>query len=145
MEITRDFDAARESVFGMWTDPQKVARWWGPEGSTNVLCEIDPRPGGKMRIDDRSPDGLVYSMTGTFSKVVQPELLVFHSASPGAGDWGPWEALNTVTFEELGPRRTRVRVNVQVVVASQGQREPLEQGFRGGWAESLEKLQRALR
>ena len=145
VEITRDFDAPRESVFRMWTDAKKVAKWWGPEGSTNVLCEVDPRPGGAIRIDDRGPDGLVYSLTGTFSKVSAPELLVFRGASPGAGKWAPWEALNTVTFEELGPRKTRVRVTVQVVMAEQAQRESLEQGFRGGWAESLEKLQRALR
>ncbi len=144
MEITRDFDAPRESVFKMWTDSQKVAKWWGPEGNTTLISEIDPRPGGAMRIDERTSDGSVHSMTGTFSKVVTPELLVFRIASPGVGNFAPFEALNTVTFEELSPRRTRIKVTVQVVMAAQEQQESLEQGFRGGWAQSLEKLRRAL-
>jgi uncharacterized protein YndB with AHSA1/START domain len=37
--LTRVFDAPRELVFGVWTDPKHVARWWGPQGFTNPVCE----------------------------------------------------------------------------------------------------------
>jgi uncharacterized protein YndB with AHSA1/START domain len=30
--LTRVFDAPREVVFKVWTDPKHVARWWGPRG-----------------------------------------------------------------------------------------------------------------
>ena len=142
--ITRVFEAPRETVFSMWTDPKKLARWWGPEGHMNALCEIDPRPGGMLKITDQAPDGTTYPLTGTFEKVVAPELIVFKTVSPGFVGWSPWEALNTVTFEELGPRRTRMNVEVKVLKVVPNEAERLEQGFKAGWGESLDKLQREL-
>ncbi len=54
--ITRMFDAPRALVFKAWTDPRHVARWWGPKGVTNPVCELDVRPGGAIRIDMRGAD-----------------------------------------------------------------------------------------
>ena len=30
--ITRVFDAPRHLVFQAWTEPDRAARWWGPQG-----------------------------------------------------------------------------------------------------------------
>jgi uncharacterized protein YndB with AHSA1/START domain len=30
--LTRVFDAPRELVFNVWTDPKHFGNWWGPEG-----------------------------------------------------------------------------------------------------------------
>jgi hypothetical protein len=49
--VSRLIDAPRERVFDAWVKPEKLAQWWGPKGFTNARCEIDPRPGGKIRID----------------------------------------------------------------------------------------------
>src|SRR5450631_3357723 len=46
LEIIRVYDASRELVFKVWTDPKHLAEWWGPHGFTNPVCEIDARPGG---------------------------------------------------------------------------------------------------
>jgi uncharacterized protein YndB with AHSA1/START domain len=62
--LTRVFDAPRELVFKVWTDPKHLARWWGPRGFTNPVCELDLRPGGAILIHMRGPDGTVYPMTG---------------------------------------------------------------------------------
>jgi uncharacterized protein YndB with AHSA1/START domain len=147
VEITRVFDFPRDSVFSMWTDPRQVAKWWGPEGCLTVVCEVDPRPGGAMRIDVRTPEGTIYPMSGSFEKIVVPELIIFRSAASGGDDAAPWETLNTVTFEELSPKRTRVTVLVNVVAAGSwpGDLDSLKKGFKGGWAQSFDKLQRALR
>lgn len=149
VKVTRVFDFPRESVFRMWTDPKKLAEWWGPEGCVNVLSEVDPRPGGKMRVDQRSPKGDISSFNATFEKVIPLELLVYRAASPGTSDeyggFSPWEALHTVTFEELGPRRTRVTAVTKVVEGPLEERESLMDAFREGWGQSLDKLQRALR
>jgi uncharacterized protein YndB with AHSA1/START domain len=84
-------------------------------------------------------------MTAIFEKVIPPELPVFRNASTGEAGFSPWEALNTVTFEELGPRRTRVTAITAIVAGLQEERESLKEACRAGWGESFDKLQRALR
>ena len=122
-----------------------LAKWWGPEGCVVVHSEVDPRPGGTMRVDQRFLDGEIRRMTAIFEKVVRPELLVFKNTSSGEAGFSSWESRNTVTFEELGPRRTRVTAITAIVAAPQEERESLKEAYRAGWGESLDKLQRALR
>jgi uncharacterized protein YndB with AHSA1/START domain len=47
--ITRVVDAPRDLVFKAWTEPERVKRWWGPNGFTTPVCTIDLRPGGWSR------------------------------------------------------------------------------------------------
>lgn len=46
IRATRTFDAPRDLVFKMWTDPEHVIHWWGPKGFTNTFETMDVRPGG---------------------------------------------------------------------------------------------------
>ena len=39
--FTRIFDAPRELVFEAWTDPKHLIQWWGPNGFTNTIHEIN--------------------------------------------------------------------------------------------------------
>ena len=57
---TRVFDAPRELVFKAWTDPDHLAKWWGPKGFTNTFQEFDMRPGGVWRFIMHGPDGVDY-------------------------------------------------------------------------------------
>src|SRR5439155_12002397 len=98
LTLTRVFDAPRSTVFKLWTDPKHMARWWGPHGFTNPRCELDARPGGKIHIDMRAPDGTVYPMTGTFREVVEPERLVFMAVAEDHAGTPLLESLTTVTF-----------------------------------------------
>jgi uncharacterized protein YndB with AHSA1/START domain len=145
--ISRDFDFPRDSVFSMFTDSKKAARWWGPEGNVTLAFEISPTPGGALRIDDRNPNGRIYRTTGTVAKITVPELLVLRTSTTGGDGMAPWEALQSVTFEELGPKRTRVTVLVSVLTTGSwpGDIGSLENGFKGGWGETLDRLQKALR
>ena len=77
--ITRTFDAPRELVFSMWTDAKHLAAWWGPHGFDNPKCEADPRPGGKLLIHMRAPDGTVHPMGGVFHEITPHERVVFSS------------------------------------------------------------------
>ena len=33
----RIFDAPRERVFAAYTDPELIARWWGPRGTSTTV------------------------------------------------------------------------------------------------------------
>jgi len=77
MVFTRSFDAPRELVWEAHTDPRHVARWWGPQGFTNTIHEMDVRPGGLWRLTMHGPDGTDYPNESEFTEVVPPERIVF--------------------------------------------------------------------
>lgn len=137
--ITRIFDAPRDLVFRVWTDPRHVARWWGPTWFTNPLCEMDVRPGGAILIHMADPDGVVYPMKGMFREIVEPERLVFTSSAFHDEDGTPlFEAVNTITFEEEGSK-TKVTVQAVIINAKPGAEGPLS-GMEEGWNQSFGKL-----
>ena len=74
---TRVFDAPRELVFKMWTDPKHVGRWWGPRGFTTTIHEMDVKPGGIWRLTMHGPDGRDYKNKVVFLEVEEPERLVY--------------------------------------------------------------------
>jgi uncharacterized protein YndB with AHSA1/START domain len=106
--VVRVFDAPREDVWKAWTEPDRLARWWGARGwSTppeNVT--IDVRPGGTMRVTSVSDeDGAEMTTTGVFREVVEPERLAFDEASEDAWHEG---ADSVVTFADIGDGRTEM-------------------------------------
>jgi uncharacterized protein YndB with AHSA1/START domain len=58
--LTRILGARRSLVFRAWTDPQHLARWWGPRGFTTTTHSMDVRPGGEWRFVMHGPDGTDY-------------------------------------------------------------------------------------
>jgi uncharacterized protein YndB with AHSA1/START domain len=101
--ISRLFDAPRELVWAAWTDPQQVVQWWGPQGFTTTIHEMDVRPGGVMRHTMHGPDGTDYPNKSVFKEVVKPERLVYSHGGGKKGDVGAsFEA--TWTFEAQGDK-----------------------------------------
>jgi len=136
--LTRVFDAPRELVFKVWTDPKHVAQWWGPHGFTNPVCELDLRPGGAIRIHMRGPDGTVYPMTGVYQEIVEPERIVFTSAALDEKGHPMFEVLTTVTFAELGGKTKQI-LRARVIKKT-AQAAPYLAGMEAGWTQSLERL-----
>ncbi|MFC5862688.1 SRPBCC domain-containing protein [Acidicapsa dinghuensis] len=140
LTVTRLFRAPRELVFRVWTDPAHLANWWGPARFTNPRCDWDVRPGGKIHVDMRAPDGAVYPMGGEFREILPPEKLVFlTSALDGAGK-PIFQNLNTVLFKEFEDNQTLIELHVQVV-EELGDAEQYLKGMELGWSSSLDKLE----
>jgi uncharacterized protein YndB with AHSA1/START domain len=136
--LTRVFDAPRALVFKAWTDPELIARWWGPKMFTNPVCEVDARPGGKLRIVMRGPDGNDYPMRGVFKEVVPPERLSFTNIAVDAEDKPVIDGFTTVLFaDEDGKTRVTVQTRGKAMVPIAAQ---YLQGMEMGWSQSLEKL-----
>jgi uncharacterized protein YndB with AHSA1/START domain len=137
--LTRIVAAPRELVFDAWTDPNQVAKWWGPRYFTNPVCELDARPGGAILIHMQGPDGVVYPMKGAFREVVRPERLVFTDSAFHDQDGHPQlEGITTVTFEEY-EGKTRLTVHAMITKAEPGTEGALA-GMEEGWSQSLDKL-----
>jgi uncharacterized protein YndB with AHSA1/START domain len=79
--ITHEFAAPPELVFRAYTEPELVARWWGPRYLTNVVHAHDARPGGSWRVVQRAPDGAEYGFHGVFHQVERPSRMVAPSSS----------------------------------------------------------------
>ena len=79
---TRRFDAPRAAVFRAFSDPAILARWWGPNGSTNTFREFDLRTGGRWEFVMRGADGRDYQMHKTFVDVAPPERIVLRHEQP---------------------------------------------------------------
>lgn len=102
---TRVFAAPRELVFRMWTEPEHVAKWWGPRGFTSTIHKMEVRPGGAWEFILYGPDGTDFPNRVVYREVVPPERLVYsHVSGP------PFEM--TAVFEDLGEAGTRVAVRM---------------------------------
>lgn len=104
--ITRTFDAPRELMFKLWTQPEHLARWWGPKGFTVMTYVADARPGGRYRFGVRSPENTTHHAHGVYREVRPPERLAF-TFSWEDGEQNPkHETLVTLTFADAGGGRT---------------------------------------
>jgi uncharacterized protein YndB with AHSA1/START domain len=138
LTMTRTFAAPRALVFAAWTDAEHLAQWWGPHGYTNPVCEIDPRVGGKLRIDMRAPDGAVHSVQGMIREIVAPERLVFENSVEVAGR-RMLEGLVTVTFAERNGETTMTLHARAAALA--GEALAWLGGMNEGWAQTIARLE----
>ncbi|QNI37211.1 SRPBCC family protein [Edaphobacter albus] len=98
---TRIVDATRELLWTIWTEPEHVIQWWGPEGFTNTTEKMDVRAGGEWNHVMHGPDGTDYINRIVYREVVKPEKLVFDHISV------PYHR-TTVVFEDIGGGKTKL-------------------------------------
>jgi uncharacterized protein YndB with AHSA1/START domain len=136
--LTRTLAAPRALVFTTWTDPVHVGRWWGPDGFTTTIHEMDVRPGGLWRYTMHGPDGTDYPNRILYAEVVAPERLVYdHDGDPQDGQEDPHAFHVTVTFEEQGGRTV---VTMRSRLASAEQRALVAEFAVPGGKQTLARL-----
>ncbi|MCU7371200.1 SRPBCC domain-containing protein [Paucibacter sp. O1-1] len=60
LNISRTLNAPIELVWEAWTNPEHIAKWWGPDGFTNTITTMDMVPGGEWNLVMHGPDGTDY-------------------------------------------------------------------------------------
>jgi uncharacterized protein YndB with AHSA1/START domain len=134
---TRTFDAPRELVWEVWTDPDHITNWWGPYGFTTTTSEYDLRPGGKWLFTMRGPDGTDYRNDVTFTSVVEPELLEY--------DHGPSPVFSvTVRFDADGESRTKLSMRMLFPTAAERDRTAEKFGAIEGQKQTMNRLEEYL-
>jgi uncharacterized protein YndB with AHSA1/START domain len=132
--VTRILDAPRRLVFQAWTEPDRVARWWGPQGFTTIYCDMDVRRGGTFRASMRSPEGTVHCRRGVYCEVVEPERRVFTFAWEDAEGKPGHETVVTVTFADRdGKTELTLRQAVFETVAARN-------SHQRGWTSTLQRF-----
>ena len=80
--ITTEFDHPVEVVWTLFSDPTKLARWWGPPGMPITIDRHDLRPGGSVELTVSTAGGDVRGRW-TIHEVAAPHTLTFTFASDG--------------------------------------------------------------
>lgn len=118
--------ATRELLFDCLTEPEHLARFWGPAGTTTPAggISVDLRPGGAFEtVMVNDSDGSQYTMRAVYVEVQRPERLVWQEPGVEGG------ITTTITFTDLGGGRTEVvthQTNVPAMFATPGGRAGFE-------------------
>jgi uncharacterized protein YndB with AHSA1/START domain len=136
--IKREYDAPRELVFKAWTDPKHLVEWWGPKGFTNPVVQWDAKPGKRIYVVMRAPNGAEFPMGGEFREVASPERLVFTSGALDEKGNLMFEFLHTVTLVERNGR-TALTIKSIVTMTTPDAGKYIG-GFEAGMTQSLERL-----
>ena len=102
--LVRVLDARRDVVFAAWTDAAAFCEWFGPDGFTCSVREMDVRPGGRARFDMTSPDGTVYPSRFDYLDVVPGQRLVLDHGTDVDDD--PSRFRVTITLDEQADGKT---------------------------------------
>ncbi|MCC7450079.1 MAG: SRPBCC family protein [Anaerolineae bacterium] len=136
IRMERIFDAPRDLVFQVWTDPKHIPQWWGPSNLTTIVALMDAKAGGLWRFIQRDQQGNEFAFHGVYHDIVSPERIVNtfeFEGTPGH------VVLETATFEALPDGKTKVIASS--VFQSLADRDGMIQsGMESGAAETWERF-----
>lgn len=133
--ITRVFNAPRDLVFKVWTDPKHIAHWWGPKGFTNTIEKMDVRPGGVWQFVMHGPDGVNYPNKVVYLEVKKPERLVYNHGEEGKPNFFQV----TVTFEDQG---NKTKLSMQMLFSTAEERNDVAEKYGAveGLKQNMDRL-----
>ena len=80
---TREIPAPMEQVFAAISDPERLARWWGPAGFSNTFSVCDFKKGGRWVFTMHGPDGHSYANESMFAAIEPPrKVIIQHVSNP---------------------------------------------------------------
>jgi uncharacterized protein YndB with AHSA1/START domain len=137
LEMKRVLPNAPAVVFAAFTEPNELAKWWGPAGFATPSLKFEPRVGDSYRIEMRPPEGDSFYLTGEFREVDAPSRLAFtfEWENPDPDDV---ETLVTLSFRDL---RDSTEVALEQGPFKTEARRALH---RDGWTDGFDKLERLL-
>ncbi|MBK6777336.1 MAG: SRPBCC family protein [Flavobacteriales bacterium] len=136
VRTTRLLKAPRENVFAAWTDPDLLARWYGPNGFTNSFHRFDLKPEGIWEFTMHGPDGANYVNTCVFNRIEPHSYLEFDHLK----EMHFYKAMVTFTEEAGGTRIVWImRFNTAEELA------PIKNFIAQANEENLDKLELILR
>lgn len=94
--LSRTLNAPVALVWEVWTTPEHIAKWWGPNGFTNTITTMDIQPGGEWVLVMHGPDGTDYKNRSVFKEIVLHEKIVFEHFNPNF--------ITTATFKAEGDK-----------------------------------------
>ncbi|MBV8626659.1 MAG: SRPBCC domain-containing protein [Paraburkholderia sp.] len=132
LTLQRRLNASPAKVYGAWTDPAQIAKWWHPRGNNVIHAEADVRVGGRFRIIMRGQDGEEHDVSGLYREVVPDEKLVFSWAWRSTPER---ESQVTITLRRDGDATLLTLLHEQFFD------EAARDAHRLGWTDVLDDLE----
>jgi uncharacterized protein YndB with AHSA1/START domain len=137
LTLERTIAAPPEKVFDAFTQAATLASWFGPSDDyTCTVPVIEPRAGGRYRIEMRHSGGNVHVVSGVYEEVVRPRRLIFSFAWENMPERG--NSRVTVSFEPAGAGTKLVLFQEQLPTAE------TREAHTAGWTGCLSKLVKLL-
>jgi uncharacterized protein YndB with AHSA1/START domain len=132
IRISRVLNAPVSLVWEVWTDPEHIKNWWGPNGFTNTITRMDIEPNGEWDLIMHGPDGTDYKNKSIFREVIKEKKLVYEHASYP-------KFVATIEFESRGGKTL---LNWQMLFASKEDLVKVVKTFKAdeGLQQNIEKL-----
>jgi uncharacterized protein YndB with AHSA1/START domain len=137
LRLARRLPASRSAVWKALTDPEELARWWGPKGFTVPWVQFEPRVGEHYRIAMQPPEGDAFHLHGEFRAVDPPSVLTYTFV------WDPSDPDDRETLVTLALADRGGETEVELVQGEFATQERLAL-HDGGWTESFVKLEELL-
>ena len=145
--IEETFNASIERVFNAWTDPEKLMKWYAPDGCTIYFKKIEVKTGGQFHSCISNPQFGDCWCIGEYKEVLPNTRIVFtlinadengdriNPADIGMDPHWPGETLVTVTLkEENGKTILQLRQTVAAELAK-------KTGAYPSWLQMLNNMQ----
>lgn len=95
--FTRILQAPKSLVWEVWTKPEHITHWWGPEQFSIENKSMEVKPGGKWTFDMKGM-GMLFAEDITYIEVIPQEKLVFQNGQIGVD---PYAFESHILFESL--------------------------------------------
>lgn len=118
IRLTRVYDFPVAAVWNAWTDPEEVAKWWGPRGFTLTTHSKDLRVGGHWRYTMHGPDGTDYPNRTVYHEVEPERKLVYDH---GGYDDRPPLFRVTALFIPTGENQTTLDLSMTLPTAEEAE------------------------
>jgi uncharacterized protein YndB with AHSA1/START domain len=140
--VTREFDAPRELVFSVFTNPVLIPLWWGPRDLTTTVQVPEIKAGGVWRHVQTDAKGEQFAFHGVYHEIKVPARIVQTFEYEG------WDecchvSLEIIHFETLHGNRTRL-TQQSIFPTVEERDEMVQTGMQSGVEQSMDRIQELL-
>jgi uncharacterized protein YndB with AHSA1/START domain len=132
IKAARILNAPRDLVWKMWTEPEHIKNWWGPNGFTSTIHKMEFQVGGEWNLTMHGPDGINFPNKSIFKEIIPLEKIVFEHFNP--------HFFTMVLFESRGDKTL---INWSMLFDTEEIRETVIKAHKAdeGLKQNLEKLE----
>ncbi|MEO9804010.1 MAG: SRPBCC domain-containing protein [Reichenbachiella sp.] len=138
LTLERTFNAPIRLVWEAWTQPEHIAKWWGPKGMETKVIEHNFKEGGVWKFSMTMPDGKEFITEGVYAVIVEFEKII------SSADFKPMtEGVEIQAYFKENGDKTNFTFSV-VHETEEYCKQQEEMGFYNGWVSVFNNLEEFL-